>query len=420
MVGLQWGDEAKGKVVDLLTESHDIVVRFNGGANAGHTVVVGDKVYKLSLVPSGIVHPRLECVIGNGVAVNPAALLQEIDGLIAKGVEVAGRLWLSNRAHVIMPYHLEEERLQEEGGQGIGTTRRGIGPCYADKATRVNSVRVGDLLAPDRLRAALEKSVPFKNRILQANGGHAFSVEEIIQEYARHAERLRPFVRDTFWHLQEALASGKKLLFEAAQGSLLDLDHGSFPYVTSSNSSTCGLSSGCGVSLRRIDRVIGIVKAYTTRVGAGPFPTELTDDLGEHIRKEGNEFGTVTGRPRRCGWLDAVALRYTALLNGVDVVAVMLLDVLSKLDELRICVAYEVDGERTTAFPVDIDRLQRCQPVYQVLPGWKRDIRNCRNPEDLPKEARAYLDAISSIVQVPIQLCSVGPARDATVQFGQN
>lgn len=421
VVGLQWGDEAKGKVVDLLTREHDVVVRFNGGANAGHTVVVGSQVYKLSLIPSGIVHPGLVNVIGNGVAVHPKTLLAEIASIKEKGIDPAGRLFLSDRAHVIMPYHLEEERLTEEAaaGRAIGTTRRGIGPCYADKAGRLNSIRVGDLLDSKVLHDRLAPIVPIKNRLLRALSPQAqqFDAETVAREYSGYAEQLGPIVTDTFWHLQHALAAGRRILFEAAQGSLLDVDHGSYPYVTSSNSSACGLSSGCGVSVRQIDHFVGIVKAYTTRVGGGPFPTELLDATGDHIRTVGREFGTVTGRPRRCGWFDAVAARYTALLNGVDRIAVMLLDVLSDLDQINICHAYDIAGQRTDEFPVNMVDLARCQPVYKTFPGWKRDIRGCRKPADLPPQARAYLDAVAEYLNTPVQLCSVGPDREQTVYF---
>jgi adenylosuccinate synthase len=421
VVGLQWGDEAKGKVVDLLTREHDVVVRFNGGANAGHTVMVGEQVYKLSLIPSGIVHPGLTCVMGNGLAIHPPTLMKEMDALVERGLEVDGRILISDRAHVIFPYHMEEERLLEEGAaeRAIGTTRRGIGPCYADKAGRLFSIRVGELLDTERLRERLRQIVPHKNRILEAMSPSAarFDAEELTREYTQYAKRLAPYVTDTFWYLQQALRDRKNILFEAAQGSLLDLDHGSFPYVTSSNSSACGLQSGCGIPPRRIDRFVGIVKAYTTRVGGGPFPTELHDAIGDHIRTAGKEFGTVTGRPRRCGWLDAVALRYTALLNGVDSIAVMLLDVLSQLDEIKLCEAYEIEGERTNEFAVPLDKLAKCKPVYRTFPGWKRDISCCRNVADLPNEARSYIDAITQYLQIPVKLCSVGPERDQTVIF---
>jgi adenylosuccinate synthase len=419
VVGLQWGDEAKGKVVDLLTPKHDAVVRFNGGANAGHTVVVGDQVYKLSQLPSGIVEPGLQCVIGNGVVINPGPLLDEIDGLIARGLKVEGRLWISDRAHVVFPYHVEEERLREESaGEGaIGTTRRGIGPCYADKVGRLNSVRLGDLLDSERLRERLKTIVPIKNRVLAAIAPDAdvFNPDQLADEYSAHADRLRPYVTDTFWTLQRMLREDKRLLFEAAQGTLLDIDHGSYPFVTSSNSSACGLPSGCGVPARKVDVYLGVMKAYTTRVGGGPFPTELTDEIGEHIRQEGREFGTVTGRPRRCGWLDLVAVKYTAALNGVDKVAVMCLDVLAKLDSINVCVAYDTPNGRTEEFPVTLERLADCRPVFRTVPGWKKDLRQCRSRADLPKEALAFLELIAEQLSTPVSLCSVGPARDATI-----
>lgn len=421
VVGLQWGDEAKGKVVDYLTEQHDIVVRYNGGANAGHTVVVGDEVYKLSLIPSGITWPGMKCVIGNGTVIHPERLINEIDSLLGRGVELEGRLLISDRAHVIFPYHIEEERVVEDsaGNKKIGTTGRGIGPCYADKVNRLASIRVHDIMDADRLRDRLSAIVPRKNRMLASlsDSATSFEPEAIAQEYSAHADRLRPFVGDTFWFLQHAVRAGKRILFEGAQGSLLDVDHGSYPFVTSSNSSTCGIPAGCGLTQRHIDRCVGIVKAYTTRVGSGPFPTELNDSIGELIRTEGREFGTVTGRPRRCGWLDLVACRYTGLLNGVSEIGLMLLDVLSKLDELKICTAYDLDGERTEEFPVFSDRLERCQPVYETLPGWRTDLRGCRRPEDLPKEARVYIERIAEYLGVPVRIASVGPARAETILF---
>jgi adenylosuccinate synthase len=423
-VGLQWGDEGKGKVVDWLTEEHDIVVRFNGGANAGHTVVVAGETYKLSLVPSGIINPNLACVIANGVVIDPERLLEEIDSLTSRGLKVENRLFISDRAHVIFPYHKEEERLREQftfgsHGAGLGTTRRGIGPCYAEKANRIHAVRMGDLLRAERLRERLHTVVPFKNQMLRAMDSQAttWDADQLTDRYCRFAQRLRPFITDTFWYLNQAVQQEKNILFEAAQGTLLDLDHGSFPYVTSSNSSSAGLASGCGVNPRRVDRVLGILKAYTTRVGAGPFPTELNNETGEHIRQEGREFGTVTGRARRCGWLDLVAARYSALLNGIDSLAVMLLDVLGKLDQLCICEAYEVDGQPTQQFPIDLDDLARCKPIYRTLPGWKKDLRKCRSAEDLPTEARLYLDTIRELIGVPVEFVSVGPSREQTIRF---
>ena len=419
VVGLQWGDEAKGKVVDLLTGDHDVVVRFNGGANAGHTVRVGEKTYKLSLVPSGIVHEGIRCVIGNGVVVDPPKLLAEIDTLVDQGVQIQDRLFLSDRAHVILPYHMEAERLVEEaaGSGAIGTTRRGIGPCYADKAGRLFSVRVHELLDPKLLREKLAAVVPHKNAVLRALGEDAaqYEVETLAAEFDAYADRLRPLVADTFWLLQRDLAAGRDMLFEAAQGSLLDLDHGSYPFVTSSSSSVCGLPAGCGVAARNLDRVIGIVKAYTTRVGGGPMPTELTGDIGDRIRTAGNEFGTVTGRPRRCGWLDLVATRYSAILNGVDEIALMLLDVLSKMGEVRVCGEYEMAGERTREFPPTAAAMAQAKPVYRTLPGWQRDITGCRTPADLPSEARQYIDVVAEAVGVPVRIVSVGPKRSETI-----
>jgi adenylosuccinate synthase len=421
VVGLQWGDEAKGKVVDLLTREHDIVVRYNGGANAGHTVVVGKEVYKLSLIPSGIAWPGLQCVIGNGTVIYPQKLLAEIDELVGRGLKIEGRLLISDRAHVILPYHIEEERLNENaaGTKKIGTTGRGIGPCYADKVNRLYSIRMHDLLDPIRLRERLALIVPRKNQLIRAFSEQpvVFDVETIAKEYDAYAERLRPFVGDTFWFLQHAVRDNKSILFEGAQGSLLDIDHGSYPFVTSSNSSACGIPAGCGVSQRHIHHFVGIVKAYTTRVGAGPFPTELDNEIGEHIRQEGREFGTVTGRPRRCGWLDLVACRYTTLLNGVTEVGIMLLDVLSKLDELKICVAYEIDGKQTTEFLPYVGDLEKCKPIYKTLPGWKTDLRHCRKPGDLPPAAKEYIKTIADFLQVRVRLVSVGPARDETVEL---
>lgn len=421
VVGLQWGDEAKGKVVDLLTAEHDVVVRFNGGSNAGHTVVAKGKTFKLSLVPSGIVHENLECVIGNGVVVNPESLLKEVDSLREKGVAIDNRLFLSDRAHVIFPYHMEQERLMEEGAgdAAIGTTRRGVGPCYSDKAGRIHAVRVIDWMDPKRLRERLNVIVPAKNALLKSMSLKAlvFEVESLAKQYDGLANLVRPMVCDTFWKLQQKIVDQKRILLEAAQGSLLDIDHGTYPFVTSSSSSACGIASGCGIPTRHVDRIIGVVKAYSTRVGAGPFPTELLNSTGELIRNEGREFGTVTGRPRRCGWFDAVAARYAALFNGVDAIAVMLLDVLSKFDELQICEAYEIDGERTTAFPVDAERLARAKPILTSFPGWNRPIQDCRKLADLPVNAMHYVDRIAELLQAPVSLISIGPDRDQTIRL---
>ncbi len=420
VVGLQWGDEAKGKIVDLLTEQHDIVVRYNGGANAGHTVVAGGQTFKLSLLPTGVLRPGKMAVIANGVVVYPPRFFEESESLRKAGVQIGQNVLVSDRAHVIFPYHLEEEALTERqsGAGAIGTTGRGIGPCYQDKAGRTNAVRVGELLDPAHLRSRLNAIVPRKNAILKALSAEArsFDADALAKEYQEYALHLKPHVADTTQLLHEAVRSGKRLLFEAAQGSLLDVDHGTFPYVTSSNSSTAGVWSGSGVPARNLERVVGVIKAYTTRVGGGPFPTELHDAVGEQIRRTGKEYGTVTGRPRRCGWFDAVAVKYSAALSAADELAVMLLDVLSDLDELAICIAYELDGQRTTQFPSDVVRLGRCQPVYERLPGWRTEVANVRRKGDLPKEARRYLDRLSEIIGLPVSIVSIGPDRVQTIR----
>jgi adenylosuccinate synthase len=423
VVGLQWGDEAKGKIVDLLTDEHDVVVRYNGGANAGHTVVRDGRTFKLSLLPTGIIRPGMLAVIANGVVVYPPRFFEESESLRTAGVHVGDNLVVSNHAHVIFPYHLEEERLQEGGeGQGIGTTKRGIGPCYKDKVGRRHGVRVGELLDRDHLHGRLGPIVEHKNRVLSAISPEAsrFDAGQLTEEYHQLGQRMRPHVADTTHLLHDALRRGKKLLFEAAQGTLLDVDHGSYPYVTSSNTSTTGLGSGSGVPARSVTRVVGVLKAYTTRVGNGPFPTELDDGpsgIGEQIRQTGREFGTVTGRPRRCGWFDAVAARYTAMVSGVDELAIMLLDVLSELDEVRIATAYELDGGRIDAFPGDAHTLARCQPVYETLPGWRSDVCGARRPADLPAEARRYVARLSELIDKPVSIVSVGPDRAQTIFF---
>ncbi len=421
VVGLQWGDEAKGKIVDWLCDRHDVVVRYQGGANAGHTVVADGVTYKLSLVPTGLLRPGIDCVIGNGVVIHPPALLKEVETLTGQGVKAEGRLWISDRAHVILPYHLEEERLTEESvssADHLGTTRRGIGPCYRDKVGRVHGVRVGDLYHPIRFAEHLGRIVAYKNRLLSAMLPDFTPLDagEVARDYLGYAERLKPYVRDTTAWLHEALGRGKRLLFEGAQGSLLDVDHGTYPYVTSSNSSAAGIAAGSGVPTRHIDRWIGIIKAYTTRVGGGPFPTELLDETGERIRRIGREYGTVTGRPRRCGWFDAVAVRHSARVSGSTEVSVMLLDVLSGLETLKVAVAYEDErGERVVNFPSHLADVENCRPVYETLPGWSEDITGARSWEELPKAARDYVDFLERQVNVPISIVSVGPDRTQTI-----
>lgn len=426
VVGLQWGDEAKGKIVDLLGDHHDFAVRYNGGANAGHTVVWGDRTFKLSLLPTGILKPHLQSVIGNGLVVYPPRLLEEVKQLREAGINVGNNLAVSDHAHVIFPYHMEEEKATEQGSaSAIGTTGRGIGPCYQDKVGRSGGIRMGELLYPDHLRERLRTIVPRKNRVIAALSSgpekpREFDADQLCDEYLKYAEQIRPHITDTTSLLQKGLKAGKKIIFEAAQGSLLDIDHGSYPYVTSSNSLPGGIWNGTGISTRRLNKIIGVAKAYTTRVGRGAFPTELNDGpdgIGERIRKIGREYGTVTGRPRRCGWFDAVAVKYTSALAAADEVTLMLLDVLSGLKELRICTAYELDGKRIDEFPSDVFKLERCEPVYETLPGWDLDISKVRKKSDLPKEALAYVQRIGEMIQLPISLVSVGPDREQSIML---
>jgi adenylosuccinate synthase len=422
VIGLQWGDEAKGKIVDLLTPQHDVVVRYQGGANAGHTVVAGNEVYKLSLLPSGVLTPGVTCVIAGGVVFNPARAIDELDELAGRGVEDSDNLKLSDRVHVIFPWHFAEDRAFDAStsdGENIGTTQRGIGPCYRDKVGRSYAIRLGDMYR-STFRDQVEHITAAKNRALAAMlpEGEFVPLDAgaIYTEYCGYAERLRPYVDDTTEYLLAAAEAGKKILFEGAQGSLLDVDHGTYPFVTSSNSSGVGVSSGSGVPPRYINHVIGIVKAYSTRVGGGPFPTEQDNDIGQRIRDAGNEYGTVTRRPRRCGWLDAVAIRYTARLSGVDSLCVMLLDVLTGFEELQICTAYEIRGERTQRFPSHVDDLRAAIPVYESLPGWKEDVSSVRTVEDLPLAARRYLARIGELAGAPVDTVSVGPERTQTIR----
>ena len=425
VIGLQWGDEAKGKIVDLLTAQNDVVVRYQGGSNAGHTVVFDGKKYKLSLIPSGVFRSDVKSVIASGVVIDPAAILQEIDTLRQSGVEIEKNLLISERAHVIFPWHREEDRLMNDTGvrsEAIGTTMRGIGPCYRDKVGRSTALRIGDLYRADfadKVRAicALKnQSLPglARNEEVRATV-KPLDAEQIVKDYLGYAERLRPFVGDAVNYILDAVDADKKILLEGAQGSLLDVDYGTFPYVTSSNSSGVGVCAGSGIRVTFFKRIVGIVKAYTTRVGGGPFPTELHDEIGQKIRDRGNEYGTVTKRPRRCGWFDAVAVRYTSRLGGATELSVMLLDVLSGFDTINICVAYELDGKRVEYFPSDVDDLARVKPIYETLPGWSEDITGVRNYEDLPENAKKYLDRLSEVVGKPVAIVSVGPSRDQTI-----
>lgn len=420
MIGLQWGDEAKGKLVDLLTAEFEIVVRYQGGANAGHTVVVGGNTYKLHHVPSGILRSGVTNVVTPGVVLNPPTLLTEIESLTSRGIRVAENLMISDRAHVVFPWHIAEDKAHAAttvSGENIGTTLRGIGPCYRDKVGRLNAVRLGDMYRPD-FRERVEQIVAAKKQYLaHLNGGvdELLDAQRIYDEYSGYAARLQRYVADTTAFLLDAAEAGKRLLFEGAQGSLLDIDHGTFPFVTSSNSSGVGVSSGSGVPARWIGRVIGVAKAYTTRVGGGPFPTEQDNEIGQRIRELGREYGTTTGRPRRCGWFDAVAVRYTARLSGIDTIALMMMDVLSRLPEVKICVAYELDGRQITQFPSHADDLRRAKPVYETLPGWMTDVTGVRRRSDLPAGALRYLERVSELVGRPIGIISVGPDRDQTM-----
>ena len=422
VVGLQWGDEAKGKLVDLLTKEFDLVVRYQGGANAGHTVVVGDQVYKLHQIPSGILNPGIMNVVTAGVVLNPQSILAEIDGLAARGIQLEGRMMLSDRAHVVLPWHVVEDQLLDHrtaDGEGIGSTLRGIGPCYRDKVGRNYAVRLGDMIRDDfreKIRCIVETKKTMLAAVRQADSPSIdLDPEAIYQEYRGYAERLQPFIADTTNYLLDAVEEGKRLLFEGAQGALLDVDHGTYPFVTSSNSSGVGVCSGSGVPSRWIERVIGVIKAYSTRVGGGPFPTELNDATGQHIRDMGNEYGTTTGRPRRCGWFDAVAVRYTARLSGVDQLSIMMMDVLSELAEIQVCVAYELQGKRLTTFPAHADDLRQAKPIYETLPGWQCDVTGVRRMEDFPPNARRYMQRISELVGKPVGIASVGPDREQTI-----
>jgi adenylosuccinate synthase len=413
LVGTQWGDEGKGKVTDLLAEHTDLVVRYQGGNNAGHTIVVKDQRYALHLVPTGVLYPHCTPVIGPGVVVNPEVLLEEMDTLEQRGVDVS-RLLLSGNSHLIMPYHLELDKVTERrlGKNRLGTTKRGIGPAYADKATRVG-LRVQDLLDPKIFAAKLEVALKEKNLILsRVYGRLPLDGAEIESQYLGYAQRLAPHITDTTPVVQRALDAGKTVLFEGAQATMLDLDHGTYPFVTSSNPIAGGACAGAGVGPRDIDRIIGISKSYCTRVGSGPFPSEADPADAEILVEVGGEYGTTTGRKRRCGWFDAVAARYAARLNSLTELVITKLDVLSAFESIKVCVAYEYESERYDDFPPNQTVFNKCRPVFEELPGWKDDISGVRDVSDLPKEARAYLDALEGLVGTPISWASVGPGRD--------
>lgn len=421
VIGLQWGDEAKGKLVDLLAPRHDCVVRYQGGANAGHTVVCGSEVYKLHHLPSGILHSNVMNLITPGVVIEPTTLIRELEGLEARGIQPRSNLMISERSHLVMPWHIVEDKILNNlvvHGENIGTTLRGIGPCYRDKVGRTFAVRATDLLQSD-LADRIASIVHAKRTLLSGMGGNeasrALDVDGIIAQTQSWAKAIGPLVGDTTNYLLDQLDAGKRLLMEGAQGSLLDIDHGTYPFVTSSNSSGVGISGGSGVPAKWIKRVIGVAKAYSTRVGGGPFPTELTCEVGQKIREIGREYGTTTGRPRRCGWFDAVAVRYTARLSGIDALSLMMMDVLGQLDEIKVCVAYEVDGQRLTNFPCDASVLRKAQPVYETFRGWKQDVTGVRRLDEFPTLAREYLERISELIGVPVEVISVGPDREQTI-----
>jgi adenylosuccinate synthase len=419
IVGAQWGDEGKGKIVDLLTKEADIVARYQGGANAGHTLVIDGKKYVLHLIPSGILHPTAQCVIGNGVVIDPVALMEEIRMLESYGINITGRLFISHRAHLIMPYHKLLDAAQEtsakEGGKAIGTTGRGIGPAYIDKASRAG-IRIVDLLNRTTFAAKLRAKITEVNNILHKLYDYEqLDAEKIADEYCQFDTQIDPFITDTTLFLHDAIAAGKNILLEGAQGALLDVDHGTYPFVTSSNPTSGGACTGLGVPPTAISRIIGVVKAYSTRVGNGPFPTELLDETGEELRKIGQEFGATTGRPRRCGWLDAFALRYSVMVNGISEIALTKMDVLDSFDEITICTGYNLDGKVLKGIPADAATLERVQPVYETVRGWKSSLEGIRTYEDLPQAAKDYIARIEQLCGARVTIVSTSPSREDTI-----
>lgn len=422
-VGLQWGDEGKGQIVDVLAKRADVIVRFNGGANAGHSIMLGDEKLGLHLVPCGILRPEVNCVIANGVVLDPKVLIDEIEMLREKGVSVTPEnLHLSDRAHLVMPWHIAEDKFREQGlgEKKIGTTARGIGPCYADKAHRSTALRVGDLAYADEFREKVATICELKNKVFAALFDAApLDAVRIADEYQGYATVLEPFVVDTSYLLHGSIEAGKSLLFEGAHGSMLDIDHGTFPFVTSSNSTAGGVAAGSGVAANKIDLFLGVAKAYTTRVGAGPLISELHDETGNHIRDRGKEYGTTTGRPRRCGWFDALATRYAARIVGTGAICIIGLNVLSELDEISICEAYEVDGEPLEYYPADLHRLERAKPVLTSMPGWRMDLAEIRDWDALPDAAKAYVRRLETVLGVPVCGVTVGPGRDQILALSE-
>lgn len=418
VTGLQWGDEGKGKVVDILAENSDIVVRYSGGANAGHTVIVGDSKFALHLLPSGSVRPDTVCVISNGVVIDPAGVIEEIEALAGRGISLENRLLISENAHVVLDYHKKEDQLREDslGKNKIGTTIRGIGPCYADKIGRSYAIRMADFRDLPLLKDKLGMIVDYKNKIFAALYNAApIIADELFEKCKVYADKLLGFTIDTTEFLHGAVAQGKSILFEGAQGALLDLDHGTFPFVTSTNASSLGMPAGCGIPAKLVDKFIGVVKAYSTRVGSGPFPSEQDNETGQYIREKGHEYGTTTGRPRRCGWFDAVAVSYTAAIGSIDAIALMHLDTLAGLDEVKICKAYEIDGKQTTFFPANTVKLSRVTCIYDTVPGWQGDLRGIEKYEDLPVNARNYISLVEQLTGKPVTIIGVGPKRKQTI-----
>ncbi|MBS4007679.1 MAG: adenylosuccinate synthase [Clostridium sp.] len=412
LIGAQWGDEGKGKVTDFLAEKADVVVRYQGGTNAGHTLNVLDQVFKLHLIPSGILYPGKTCVIGNGVVLDPAALVKEMAGLQERKIDLA-RLRISDRAHLVMPYHklLDELDEKQRGESKIGTTLRGIGPAYMDKVNR-SGMRVADLLDESELKEKLSAILEVKNRFLtRVYNEQPINLQPILEEYSQYAEILRPYITDTGLLLEALIRENKKVLFEGAQGTMLDLDHGTYPYVTSSSPTAGGACSGTGIGPLRIKNVVGVAKAYTTRVGDGPFPSEIIGPTAERIRKIGREYGTTTGRPRRIGWLDMVVLRHACRVNGLSFLALTLLDVLAGLETIKICTGYRLRGEYISHVPASLKALESCEPVFEELPGWQEDLSDIMRFEDFPETAKAYIRRIAQLLEVPIALVSVGPER---------
>lgn len=420
LMGAQWGDEGKGKIIDVLTSQADVIVRFQGGSNAGHTVIAEGKKYVLHLIPSGILHEGKQCVIGNGVVMDPFDLLKEFDMLNGHGMDLRDRLFISDRTHMVMQWHRALDKAHEDrrsSEKKIGTTGRGIGPAYSDKMDR-QGFRVGDLLRPDFLTRVRETTEATNLRLAKW-GAELLDVEALVADYAKVADLLAPYITDTVVLINKADRAGKSILLEGAQGTMLDIDFGTYPFVTSSNPTAGGACTGSGLSPRRIDRVVGVIKCYTTRVGAGPFPTELLDADGEHLRQKGGEFGATTGRPRRCGWFDAVVARYSAMVNGVDFWAMTKLDVLDELPTIKMCVAYKRDdGHLYETFPADLSVLERCTPVYEEMPGWMTDTSKTTRYEDLPLKAKAYVERLVALSGGRLGILSVGPARETTLRLG--